>query len=158
MYRGCRNRAVKNLRKGATRPGRAHWGYDKANWKSTEEQPDEKNSKVEVAWSIKKDSCDGLHALCQLNFPISPNNSPACSENLPRWNIASHHCPSSNVHQNNQLDIVNRWKQGRKEQSQPNHALIIDDVQYILRHLELSILGKRRLNIPAPPWRAVFDP
>lgn len=66
-------------------------------------------------------------------------NKPASSKNLPRRYIASHHSPASDIHQDDQLDIIQSREQWSEEETEPDHSLVIDYVKHIFSYFELSI-------------------
>jgi hypothetical protein len=64
--------------------------------------------------------------------------------------IGCHNGPRPGVHNDGQLDQINGRQSGSHEQTHPDHALIVDQVQNIFSHFEIGIFGKILLHVPKP--------
>ncbi len=51
--------------------------------------------------------------------------------------VSSHDGPAAHVHDDGQLDQVDSGQSGSHEQAHPDHSLVVDQMQDILRHLQV---------------------
>ena len=70
-------------------------------------------------------------------------------------NVAGEQRPAAEVHQQTELDGVKGGQTGAEEHAQPDHALVIDQVENVLGDLEVPIAGPLLLQVPADAGAAV---
>lgn len=75
---------------------------------------------------------------------------PGGSENhLVRY-VARENHPGTQIHQDAEFEEVQHRQTGTEEHAHPDHALIVHQVKYVLGDLEVAVLRKLLLQIPAP--------
>jgi len=65
-------------------------------------------------------------------------------------NIACQGSPGSDVQQNDQFNVIQGWQQGREENTQPNHGLVVHQMQNIFGNFELAIFGLQIIIVLKP--------
>lgn len=76
--------------------------------------------------------------------------------NLVR-NVAGHDGPRPQIHEYDQLDEIECYESRREEHAHPHHALVVDQVKYVLGDFEVAVLRKLLLEVPTPARVHVAD-
>lgn len=76
--------------------------------------------------------------------------APAGPENDVVRHVAREHRPRPDVHHDHELHHVDDGQPGREEHAHPDHALVVDQVQYVLGDFEVAVLREPFLQVPAP--------